>query len=314
VSIAPTRVKGQGVFVLAHLSDPHLAPLPPARLTDLASKRLLGYANWHRRRHRVHRREVLDALMDDLRRQAPDHVAVTGDLVNIALPTEFAQARAWLESLGRPDDVSVVPGNHDAYVAGARRHREAQWAPYMAGDATAEIGTDDAAATFPYLRRRGPVALIGLSTAVPTAPLMATGRLGTPQVARLGAMLTQTGAAGLFRVVMMHHPPLGAAAARHKHLIDSRALAAAVAAAGAELIIHGHDHVHALNSIAGPAGRAAVIGVPSASAAAGSTHHAGAYHLYRIDGVPGAWTCEVIVRGLLPTCAIREIKRFGLSW
>ena len=299
------------MFVLAHLSDPHLAPLPPARLRDLASKRLLGYANWHRRRHRVHRREILDALTDDLRRQAPDHVAVTGDLVNIALPSEFAQARAWLESLGRPDDVSVVPGNHDAYVAGARHHREVQWAPYMADDAGAEVG-GGTAGVFPYLRRRGPVALIGLSTAVPTAPLMATGRLGAPQVARLAAMLTQAGAAGLFRVVMIHHPPLGSATARHKRLTDAGAFGEAIAAAGAELIIHGHDHVHELSWLAGPSGRVPAIGVPSASAAAASARHAGAYNLYRVGGVSGAWTCEVISRGILPSGAVGEIRCFAL--
>ena len=138
----------------------------------------------------------------------------------------------------------MVPGNHDAYVAGARRYREAEWAPYMVGDISKAASGSDAAGAFPYRRHRGPVALIGLSSAVPTAPLMATGRLGAPQIARLASMLTEAGAAGLFRVVMIHHPPLGPATARHKRLTDSESLAEAVAAAGAELIIHGHDHVH----------------------------------------------------------------------
>ena len=72
-------------FTLAHLSDPHLPPLPAARLRDLASKRALGYLNWTRNRHKYHRREVLDALVADMRAQAPDHIAVTGDLVNLSL-------------------------------------------------------------------------------------------------------------------------------------------------------------------------------------------------------------------------------------
>src|SRR5258708_2385595 len=105
------------MFVLAHLSDPHLGPLPQPRLSELASKRLLGYLNWRRNRHLVHRAEVLDAITRDLRAARPDHIAVTGDLVNIALPFEFERARGWLGSLGSPADVSVVPGNHDAYVA-----------------------------------------------------------------------------------------------------------------------------------------------------------------------------------------------------
>ncbi len=40
------------MFVLAHLSDPHLGPLPRARMRELASKRMLGFVNW--RRGRMH--------------------------------------------------------------------------------------------------------------------------------------------------------------------------------------------------------------------------------------------------------------------
>ena len=112
-------------FTLAHLSDPHLAPLPAPRLRELAGKRALGYLNWTRNAHKIHRREVLDALVADMRAQRPDHIAVTGDLVNIALEAEFAPARAWLESVGTPEHVTVVPGNHDAYVR-ATQHRFAE--------------------------------------------------------------------------------------------------------------------------------------------------------------------------------------------
>ena len=87
-------------FTLAHLSDPHLPPLPAARLRDLAGKRAFGYLNWTRNRHKYHRREVLDALVADMKAQQPDHIAVTGDLVNLALEAEFAPARTWLESVG----------------------------------------------------------------------------------------------------------------------------------------------------------------------------------------------------------------------
>ena len=205
------------MFVLAHLSDPHLAPPAPPRLCELASKRLIGYLNWRRGRHAVHRIEALDAIVRDVRRQRPDHVAVTGDLVNIALPSEFERARHWLDGLGAPADVSLVPGNHDAYVHAAGALRNRQWAAYMAGDAgpasaapaAAAAPADDAvtgredrtqaaiaarppdadAAAFPYVRRRGPVALVGLSTAVPTSLFMATGRLGANQIARAAEIL-----------------------------------------------------------------------------------------------------------------------------
>jgi 3',5'-cyclic AMP phosphodiesterase CpdA len=296
------------VFVLAHLSDPHLGPLPRPRLHELASKRLLGYINWRCSRHAIHRTEALDAITRDLRRERPDHVAVTGDIVNIALPSEFERARHWLESLGAPADVSLVPGNHDAYVHAAYVHRDRHWAPYMAGDEPQPAGA------FPYVRRRGPVALVGLSTALATPLFMATGRLGGQQMARAAEILAELRTAQLFRIVMIHHPPGIPPSSHHKRLIDAAAFRRAIATAGAELVIHGHDHVHALAHIAGNGARVPAIGVPSASACAGMKHDAAAYNLYRIGGSPGAFTCEVVSRGLRPTGAVAELNRFELSW
>src|ERR1700759_4656938 len=137
-------------FTLAHFSDPHLPPLPKPRFSELAGKRVLGYLNWTRNRHKYYRREVLDALVGDLQAHAPDHIAVTGDLVNLALAAEFALAQTWLQSVGRPDRVTAIPGNHDAYVR-ATRHRFAEsFAAYLRGD-------EPASPAFPFLRRRGPV-------------------------------------------------------------------------------------------------------------------------------------------------------------
>src|ERR1700723_1702754 len=150
----PDRIDVMAAFTLAHLSDPHLAPLPAPRLRELANKRALGYLNWKRNRNKFHRRDVLDALVSDIQTQAPDHIAVTGDLVNLALEAEFAQAAAWLERVGEPDRVTVIPGNHDAYVR-ATRHRFADsWREYLGDDAQAGgVGPS----SFPFVRRRGPI-------------------------------------------------------------------------------------------------------------------------------------------------------------
>lgn len=278
------------MFVLAHLSDPHLAPIPSPRLVELAGKRALGYFNWRSNRRAVHRAEVLDALVSDLKAAAPDHIAVTGDLVNIALAGEFEPARAWLDALGTPATVTVVPGNHDAYVRATRRHAERIWRDFMRADG-AEAGT---APTFPFIRRRGPLALVGLSSAVPSPAFMATGRLGKMQRARLSEFLEYLRHEDSFRVVLLHHPP--GAAAWHKRLIDGEGLRAALARHGADLVLHGHDHVHALTWLDGPEHKIPAIGVPSASAH-GIHQEPAAYNLYRIEGAPGRWSCEMIRRG-----------------
>jgi len=291
-------------FTLAHLSDPHLAPLPAARLGELINKRITGYINWRRKRRFVHDRGVLDRLVADLKTQAPDHIAVTGDLANIALREEFVRGRAWLEGLGSADDVSVIPGNHDAYVAEGEGFARQQWGPYMAGD--------DGAAGFPYLRRRGNLALIGLSSGIATAPFMATGKIGERQLTALVALLNAEKKEGRFRVVMVHHPPVSHARP-HKRLLDAAALNAVIAAHGAELLLHGHDHLAMLNWLSVPDGCGVpAVGVPSASAAPGMSHDAAAYNLYKIDGATGAWTCEMIARGMTPSGDVVEQKRMVL--
>ena len=101
--------------------------------------------------------------------QKPDHIALTGDLVNISLPTEFTRAAEWLKQLGGPQDVTVIPGNHDVYVATAWPQSLGLWGAYIAGDGQPPASDFD---VFPTLRRRGPVALVGLSSGVPKPPLL----------------------------------------------------------------------------------------------------------------------------------------------
>jgi 3',5'-cyclic AMP phosphodiesterase CpdA len=292
-------------FTLAHLSDPHLAPLPAPRLGELAGKRAFGYLNWTRNRKRFHRRDVLDAVVSDMQEQGPDHIAVTGDLVNLALEAEFAPARAWLESVGPPDRVTVIPGNHDAYVR-ATRHRFAEvFDSYLDND-EARGG----AATFPSLRRRGPLALISVSSAVPTPPLMATGWLGRGQLDALERMLERLAAEQAFRVLLIHHPLRSNA--RAKRLTDAPGLRALLQRHGVELVLHGHDHVHSLIWVDGPNGRIPAIGVPSASALAHGLHPAAAYNLFSIERDGAAWRCEQTVRGIDDSLRMRELQRTRL--
>ena len=60
---------------------------------------------------------------------------------------------------------------------------------------------DDDEADFPHLRVRGPVAIINLSSAVPTPIHLAQGTLGAGQIERTARLLGETGARGLDRVV-----------------------------------------------------------------------------------------------------------------
>lgn len=290
-------------YTLAHFSDPHLGPLPAAGWRELANKRLSGFFSWTRNRVNIHRPEVLKLLVADLKRQAPDHVAITGDLVNISLPNEFKAAADWLQTVGAPENVTVIPGNHDAYIEMPWAESLAHWAPYMAGKhdhregAVLPLSHDD----FPFVRKLGNVALIGTSTAVPMPPFIAAGRLGQEQLQRLRRQLRALGEEGLFRVVLIHHPPFGGGAYKRKSLLDAKDFQAVLADAGAEMVLHGHTHVSGLGRIETAKGPIPVIGVPSASAVAAGHKDASRYHLYRISRQADSWQLNVDIRGLNAT-------------
>ncbi len=273
------------VFTLAHLSDPHLTSLEGARLRDLSNKRILGYLSWRRRRRRVHRIETLNAVVADMRAFAPDHVAVTGDLTHVGLPHECADALRWLQALGASERISLVPGNHDRYVAAAFDDTVGLWREYFRGD----NGSTD----FPFVRRRGGIALIGVDTAVATAPFLASGRAGDAQRDRLARILQETGAAGCFRIVLLHHSPLLDGHKRRKRLSDAREITDVLTTHGAELAIHGHGHEERIDRLAGSHGPVVVVAVPSASH---SDQGRSGWNQYRVTGDAGGWSLEVETR------------------
>lgn len=302
----------QAMFRLAHFSDPHLGPLPDPSLWQLASKRVLGFVNWRRNRLRAMGGDTLARLLDDMEAAEPDHIALTGDLVNIALPAEISAARDWLTAVAAPDRLSVVPGNHDAYVPGALRSAMQAWHAYMTGDDSAM--TQHGAAHFPYLRRRGPVAIIGVSTAKATAPGFASGRVGVRQTRRLMQMLDMLGKEQVFRVVLIHHPPFKGATSWYKRLEDASRVRAAVKRSGAELVLHGHTHLDSRTVIEGPNGPVPVIGVPSASQGPGGRKPGARYNLFDISRGSAGWNCHMEERGFVEVGGgIEVIDRLNLT-
>lgn len=271
-------------MVLAHLSDVHL-PLPGrVDWRAVLNKRALSLLSWRRKRHKVHRPEILSQLVADLQKAAPDLIAVTGDLTNLGLPEEYERARVWLDALGAPERVMVIPGNHEALVRGAWERGAAAWRPYWQSD-----DRDG----FPWLRRRGGLAIIGVSSAVASAPTRAVGAIGASQLDQLAGLLMETRAEGLCRVVMVHHPPLDGTVKARKRLLDASALRAVLAREGVEMVLHGHSHRSHHQQMQTTGGVAPVIGVPSASA---TQPEAAAYHLYTIASVAGGWQIAVTTR------------------
>jgi len=267
------------MFRLAQVSDPHFRGFRNVKLRDLLGKRALGGLNLLIMRRRKHNMALLRALLEDLPTRSVDHLALTGDLCNIALESEWAAALRWIEATQLPAHrVTVIPGNHDAYVA--KVVRDGVFERMFATFQTAELRVDNA--VYPFVRLRGDVALVCTSTGVPTGDTGAWGRVGESQLVRLESLLTAPEVRSRRRVVLIHHPPMVNRHGEERNLRDRAALQSLLMRTGADLVLHGNDHRDFFNELPGPGGaRIPVVGAGSASYD-GPPGRRSRYHIFEI--------------------------------
>ena len=149
---------------------------------DLMGKRAVRLREPGGQPLRKHKMDLLEALRVDLRAQAPDHLAVTGDLSNVALDGGVARGAGLAGSVGRGARcISVIPGNHDAYIPRC-------WPPASSSGCSPLIRRAISIATetarhYPFVvHMREPVALMGVTSAVATGDLGAWGAIGEAQL------------------------------------------------------------------------------------------------------------------------------------
>ncbi len=285
---------------LAHCSDLHLLSLDGVRKRQFVNKRWIGAMNLLTSRSRHHHTEAFEDMVADLTAVGVDHVVCTGDVTNLAFEQEFRFARGLFERLPHgPDHVTVLPGNHDAYVAEgvglfgkvfgdyATADPEWRWPDADAPDADhpdhAPRAEPDRAA-WPLVRVRGPLALIGLTTSRQSPWFTAYGRIGAPQLERLRRVLADPRLRDKARVVAIHHPPAGKRArSAIRGLKDHDGFARVIAEAGAELVLHGHEHRDLRELLPTPAGPIEVLGVPSGTYEANHPERTARYRIIDID-------------------------------
>lgn len=274
---------------IAHLSDLHLLSLEGAVPFRLLNKRLTGYVNLRFRRHAIHKPHAVRAAARALRDLSIDHVVITGDVTNLALEVEFELVRALLDQdLGLPPDaVSLVPGNHDVYTGGSYRAKRFHRAfePYTTSDLP-ELSAEGNAGAFPFVRLRGPVALIGLSTAVPRPPLVASGVLGAAQLRSLERALEHPEVRRRFPVLLQHHPahnPASRVKTAMEGLADAPELARALQRVRHGLLLHGHLHRRVHRTLRTDEGHVDAIGATSASLLDERDERMAGFNVYEID-------------------------------
>ncbi|MBU0550850.1 metallophosphoesterase [Myxococcota bacterium] len=258
---------------LAHFSDPHVLSPRVVAPHHLLNKRWLGGANLLLRRRRHHRVEIFQRLLDAIKALDVDHTLCTGDMVNLALETEFERAAKMIQAAFKPDQLTIVPGNHDRYVAAARGAFERHFGAYLPQD----IPKSDGVWGYPVVRLLDGVCLIGLCSAVPRGLLSAAGLIGEGQLEAMKALINHPSAQARFRIVMLHHPVMEGEAKRE--LEDAAALEAALRAAPPELVVHGHNHRFMRQAL--PEAGVPVLQVASASYT--SAKGEAEFNVYEID-------------------------------
>ncbi|QCI67898.1 metallophosphoesterase family protein [Phreatobacter stygius] len=247
--------------VFAHISDLHLGPVPFPAAWPWRLKPVLGWINWARQPG-SHDGALVGRAAAAVHAAEPDHVVVTGDLIELGLDREWQAAHAALTRFGAPAQVSWGPGNHDLYTTEASvrsRGAMADWLPPVAA-------TGDLRDHFPRLDLVGDAALVTLCSGKPTWLFSAEGELGAAQLGRLAAVLTGLDRQRFLPVIALHHPPHAPGLSRLKRLRDAPALLDLLARHRCPVVLHGHLHKASRAEWSRDGHTVAMIGAASASA------------------------------------------------
>lgn len=263
---------------IAHLSDIHISS-PSMTLRKMwTGKRLLGGANMLLRRRHDYKNEFLAPIIKHVLEQNFDHVIVSGDLSTTALDAEFSFAKEQLLPLIQKEILTTIPGNHDIYTQ--KSEKQKRYEKYFSM-CHGETQNGDA---YPFVRKVGEeLAIIGVNTCLATGPLQAWGQIGERQLDAIGKRLEEN--KGKFRILVIHHHILdrvGTPGKPVRSLKDRDALLGMLRKAGAEMILHGHDHARYDYEVEGPDGPIPVFNPAPTTRHRQDPKHQGGYQVYEI--------------------------------
>ncbi len=303
------------MFRIAHVSDPHILTRTAAHWRGmLFNKRLTGYANLVLQRGRVHRRDYLLSVLAAAAGQS-DHVVVTGDITNLSLEHEYEEARALLAEVARRAEVTVVPGNHDIYLHSIQEHRRFvhHFRTFMDSDLP-ELAHDLPAGPFPFVQVRGPVAFIGVSSAIPRPPFVSAGRIGRRQIEAVERVLAHPAMRGRTPILLLHHPPVDQRlriARLRDGLVDAAALRAVLARVPRAVVLFGHLHVRRRWTMRTASGAVDLIAASGAALDHQDPSVRAGFNLYEVDddGTFGSVEAHVVdpVQGGFETRSVERV-------
>jgi 3',5'-cyclic AMP phosphodiesterase CpdA len=272
---------------IAHVSDLHvLAPAGVELRRVLFNKRVSGYVNLLSKRGRVFRPEHLHAVLADAAARA-EHLVVTGDITNLSLESEYAEACRLLGELPGTTEVTVIPGNHDIYLPAILTERRFphHFAGFCSSDLP-ELALDLPAGRFPSVKLRGPAAIIGLSSAVPRPPFVSAGYLGHDQIAALRRILEHPEVSRRTPVLLVHHSPFDSRFRLEQlrgGLVDAGEFRDALQPLARGLVLYGHLHVCRHDRLTTARGWLDAVCATGAALEHSDDRVRAGYNLYEID-------------------------------
>ena len=284
-------------MIISHISDIHLPITVQPSFSDLLNKRLFGYINHTSNRKKIHDIENLKMIFHDILKNPNGHTILTGDIVNLSLRSEFESASDFLGSYFPKEKLSIIPGNHDNYVK--CNYEDSM---YMLRRYTSDNSDHRQGSLFPYLKLINDIAIVGISTAVTSPPLMSWGRVSEIQLNAITEILHSLSKDNYFIILLLHHPLHEFGFLNFKGLLNKNSLIKILNDFNINLILHGHLHTESQKKISLKDVDVPCFGAPSTSRADGGKL---TFLKYNIDKVNDKWSLKVYRRSY-----IMQTKKF----
>jgi len=194
--------------------------------------------------------EALEAMLPDLR---PDAVVIAGDMSQRARHGEFQRARAFARAAAQTAPVLAIPGNHDAqwwwrpFVPFGKDALYEKYRRYFGDDLTPTLSIPGSAVIASALTSHG-MAWGSLTTRV--RDMAVKGHLPKSEFLRVQRLFGEA-AAGLPRVLVLHHNVLRGEISHRMGLARWRQAQRRIVESGADVVLCGHDHQEGADVLGG---------------------------------------------------------------
>lgn len=243
LTIAKESIILKNKMKIIHISDLHILKVKGS-VFDFLNKRIIGLLNIYINRRGEYSIENVEKLFDDIKKQDYDHIVITGDFTNLALPSEFEKNKELLEKLGDSSKISIIPGNHDSYIKSAvkKRYFQKYFNKWLVSDIKIQGNNK-----FPYVRLLNEnIAIIGFNSSIADCLFCSSGKISKYQIDEFERIMKNPNLKNRYKIVLIHHH-----LAKNIKLVewmfgmrDRKKIVTLFSKYKIDLVLHGHRHIN----------------------------------------------------------------------